>query len=144
MHSHFSDVAVLDLAAEKDVILFCLPSHITQCLQSLDRSLSRPLKAYWRQNLRFFIYNKLNRKVSRLQFVSLLKAAWSKTATVGNGSSGFSATEVYTYNLQTIPLYAYTVSDGSINDISVTSISGSWDMSTPAVASIIRTSGSGL
>ncbi|GFR19356.1 jerky protein homolog-like [Trichonephila clavata] len=84
-----SDMGVLDLAAENDVILFYLPSHITQYLQSFGRSFFKLLKTYWRQALSSLIHNKSNRKVSRLQFGSLLNAAWSKVATVGNATSGF-------------------------------------------------------
>ncbi|GFQ93458.1 DDE-1 domain-containing protein [Trichonephila clavata] len=72
--SHCSDVVVLDLAAENDVIIFCLPRNITQYLLSLGRSFLKPLKTYWLLFLSSIIYNKPNRKVLRDQVGSLLNA----------------------------------------------------------------------
>ncbi|GFR28801.1 jerky protein homolog-like [Trichonephila clavata] len=91
--SNSSDVAVLDLAAEKDP----------------------------------------NRKVSRLQFGSLLNAAWSKAATVRNGTYGFSATGICPYNPQAIAQNAFAISDDSSNDTAVASTSGERGMTTSAV-----------
>ncbi|GFR31303.1 jerky protein homolog-like [Trichonephila clavata] len=135
---------VLYLAVENDVILFFLPSHITQHLQSLDHSFFKPLKIYCRQVLNSLIHNKLNRKVSRLQFESCLNAAWSKAVTVGNGTSGFSTTGIYPSNPQAVPQYAFALSDGSSNDTALASTSGACNMSTPEVASTSRASGSRL
>ncbi|GFS41062.1 HTH CENPB-type domain-containing protein [Trichonephila inaurata madagascariensis] len=140
--SHWSDVAVSHLTAENNVTLFYHPSHITQNLQSLDRSFFKPLKTYWRQALSSLIHNKPDCKVSRLQFGSLLNAAWSKAATVGNGTSGFSATGIYPYNPQAILQHAFAISHGSSNDTASTS--KVCDLPTPAVASTRRFSGSGL
>ncbi|GFQ80039.1 HTH CENPB-type domain-containing protein [Trichonephila clavata] len=78
-----SDMVALDLSAENGVILFCLPIHITECLQSLDRSFFTPLKICRRQALSSLIHTKpSDTEASRLQFGSLLKASWSKAASV--------------------------------------------------------------
>ncbi|GFR00870.1 jerky protein homolog-like [Trichonephila clavata] len=72
---------------------------------------------------------------AEIDFGSLLNAAWSKAATVGNGTSGFSATGIYPYNRQEIPQYPFAISDGSSNDTAVASTSGAGNMPTSANAS---------
>ncbi|GFX66588.1 hypothetical protein TNCV_1794991 [Trichonephila clavipes] len=66
------------------------------------------------------------------QFGSFLNAAWNKAPTIRNGTSGFSATGIYSYSLQAIPQHAFAISDSSSNDTAVASTSGTCDMPTPA------------
>ncbi|GFR23664.1 hypothetical protein TNCT_418781 [Trichonephila clavata] len=73
--------------------------------------------------------------MSRLQFGSLLNAAWSKATTVGNGIFGFSATEIYTYNLHAIPLHAFAISDVLSND---TAIASEWSMGLAYASSLVE------
>ena len=82
--------------------------------------------------------------MSRLQFESLLNAAWRKAAPVGNRTCGFSATGIYAYNPQAILQHVYAISDGSCNDTAVASTSRACDMSTLAVSSTSRANGSRL
>ncbi|KAB0790264.1 hypothetical protein PPYR_03907 [Photinus pyralis] len=105
--SHCSDVELLDLASSNDVIMLCLPSHTTHWLQPLDRSFFKPLKTYWSQACNTWIHNHPGRKLTRLQFPTLLNTAWGKAATVQNGISGFRTCGIYPLNATIIPDHAF-------------------------------------
>ncbi|GFY73821.1 hypothetical protein TNIN_489601 [Trichonephila inaurata madagascariensis] len=91
------------------------------------------------------MHSKPKRKMSRLQFGSLLSTASIKAVTIGNVTSGFSTTGIYSYNPQAIRQHTFAISDGSSNDANdVAFISGVCEMPIPAVASTVRASGSRL
>ena len=46
-HKSHVTLEVIDLAREKNVILFCLPPHTTHALQPLDVAVFKSLKAYF-------------------------------------------------------------------------------------------------
>ncbi|GFY67217.1 hypothetical protein TNIN_99661 [Trichonephila inaurata madagascariensis] len=56
--------------------------------------------------------------------------AWSKAATVKNGSSGFSAAGIYSYNRQAI--HAFAIYDSASNDTALAFTSGICDKPSPA------------
>ncbi|KAJ8940780.1 hypothetical protein NQ314_010590 [Rhamnusium bicolor] len=107
--SHCSNVELLDYAVANDVILFCLPSHSTHWLQPLDRSFFKPLKTYWSKTCQNWVHNNPGRKLGRLQFASLLNAAWCKAATIQNGTSGFRTCGIYPFNPEQIPDYVFVL-----------------------------------
>lgn len=47
--SHTSADRLLELAANNDFVLFCLPSHSTHFLQPLDRCFFKSLKHFWHE-----------------------------------------------------------------------------------------------
>ncbi|CAH2010540.1 unnamed protein product [Acanthoscelides obtectus] len=105
--SHCSDVEILDLATANDIILLCLPSHTTHWLQPLDRSFFKPLKVYWNEACKKWVQNNPGRKLSRLQFPSLLNTAWCKAASVQNAVSGFRTCGIFPFDKSKIPEYAF-------------------------------------
>ncbi|KAL3277090.1 hypothetical protein HHI36_012448 [Cryptolaemus montrouzieri] len=61
-------------------------------------------------------------KINRLQFGELLFKAWKKVeaATCSNATPFFRATEVYRYNSNAVPKYAYLVDEANNNDLTLT------------------------
>lgn len=102
---------MLEYAEQHDLILLCLPSHTTQFLQPLDRTFLKNLKAHFSNACNAFVRANPKRKISRLQFGELLSCAWSKSATVDNAVSAFRATGICPLNPETIPDYAFLISE---------------------------------
>ena len=55
-HSSHYTLELVKLAAEHDVILFCLPPHTTADSQPLDTTCFKPLKAYWVDVCRKYLF----------------------------------------------------------------------------------------
>jgi hypothetical protein len=85
-------------------------------LQPLDRSFFKPLKTFWQQTINNWIHSNPGWKATRLQFGKLLTAAWNQAATIGNGSTGFSACGIYPCDPQKIPDHAFAISDGAVDE----------------------------
>jgi hypothetical protein len=96
--SQRSEVNVLVIASENDIILLCLPRHTTHYLHTIHWSFFQALKTFWQETVNNWIYSNTVRKTKRIQFGTLLTAVWNHPATVGNGSAGFSACGVYHYD----------------------------------------------
>ncbi|XP_031355227.1 uncharacterized protein LOC116179569 [Photinus pyralis] len=95
--SHTNSPDILECASSNDVVLLCLPSHTTQYLQPLDRSFFKPLKAHYRHAAGEWGNANPGKKLERRHFGELLGQAWSKSATVRLGVSGFRACGVYPF-----------------------------------------------
>lgn len=116
--SHCTNIAMLDHAEAHDVILYCLPAHTTHYLQPLDRSFFKSLKNYWYGAVSNWMISHPGQRVARVHFGTLLKQAWNKAASVGNGSAGFAACGIHPFNPDIIPDYAYSVSESAVEDAS--------------------------
>ena len=88
-HSSHYTLKLVKTAAENDVILFCLPPHTTADSQPLDTSCFGPLKTYWVETCRQFIFSNPGRAISKFQFSKLFSEAWSKGMSINNIISGF-------------------------------------------------------
>lgn len=55
-HSSHYTLDLIQNAADHDVIIFCLPPHTTADTQPLDTSVFGPLKTYWSQACRQFMF----------------------------------------------------------------------------------------
>lgn len=113
--SHTSADRLLDLAAENDIILLCLPSHSTHFLQPLDRCFFKSLKHFWNLACQRWMSNHSApnnpRKLGRAQFGELLSYAWTESATSRNGIVSFEATGIFPYNPEAIPSRAFVGSN---------------------------------
>ena len=109
--SHCNEFEMLEFAVENDILLLCLPPHTTKYLQPLDRTFFKPLKEFYNRECNSWFMANKGRKISRLQFGALLGKAWGKAATNSNATSGFRATGIYPVNENSIPDYAFAVSD---------------------------------
>ena len=97
-HSSHYTLELVKLAAEHDVILFCLPPHTTADTQPLDTSCFKPLKNYWVDVCRKYLFTNPSRVITKFQFSGLFAEAWSKGMTVSNITSGFRTTGVYPFD----------------------------------------------
>lgn len=109
--SHCSDVEMLELANQNDIILLCLPSHCTQALQPLDKSFFGPLKIYWNQEAKTWMLNHPSRNLSRYQVGQILGKAWMRAATAANAISGFKGTGIYPLDENAIPEHFFAIAD---------------------------------
>lgn len=101
-HSSHYTLELVKLAAENDVIIFCLPPHTTADSQPLDTSCFGPLKVYWSEACRQFMFANPGCVVSKFQFSKLFSKAWSKGMTIDNITSGFCSSGIYPFNPKAI------------------------------------------
>jgi len=100
LDSHSSPYA-LDLvktATAENVIMFCLPPNTTPDSQPLDTSCFGPLKKYWYEVCRQYLFDHPGQVVTKFQFSTLFTDAWSKGMTIGNVTSGFRGTGIYPFS----------------------------------------------
>lgn len=109
--SYCSDVEMLELANQNDIVLLCLPSHCTQALQPLDKFFFGPLKIYWNQEAKTWMLNNLSRNFSRYQVGKILGKAWMRAATAANAISGFKGTGIYPLDENAIPDHFFAIAD---------------------------------
>ncbi|KAB0804910.1 hypothetical protein PPYR_01880 [Photinus pyralis] len=101
--SHTTNPEMLNYAEANDIIIICLPSHITQALQPLDRSFFKPMKDYFKKEADSWMLQNENRKNDRRNMGALIGRAWKNAATPANGMSGFEATSICPFNRTRIP-----------------------------------------
>ena len=98
--SHFK-LELIQTAAEKNVI-FCLPPHTTADSQPLDTSVFGPLKSYWSQACREYMFSHPGCAVTKFQFSCLFRQTWSKGTSIDNICAGFKKSGVYPFNIEAI------------------------------------------
>ncbi|KAK7095561.1 hypothetical protein V1264_006951 [Littorina saxatilis] len=87
--SHTSNLDAINLAREHVVILLSLPPHTTHKTQPMDRSVFKPLQAYYDQAIERWLRNNPGRLVTPFQICSLFNEAYLKTATMQTAMNGF-------------------------------------------------------
>ena len=102
-HSSHYGPAVIRLAAEENVIIFCLPPNTTHLLQPLDRSAFGSLKVYWKEECHKYT-QRTGKFVTRNTFSTVFATAWSRAMTIENITAGFRATGVYPFDRKAVRL----------------------------------------
>ena len=115
-HSSHYTLELVKVASENDVVIFCLPPHTTADSQPLDTSCFGPLKVYWSEACRQFMFSNPGRVVSKFQFSKLFSQAWSKGMTIDNITS-FRSAGIYPFNPRAI-LDKLPASDDGSCDVS--------------------------
>jgi hypothetical protein len=90
----------------------CLPSHSTHYLQPLDRSLFKSLKHYFHEACQTCMMSNEQWKITRLKFGQILSEDLGRSATAGNGISGFRATGIHPLDPSPIPEHAFSTFQG--------------------------------
>ena len=72
--SHFT-LDLVQSAAEHQVVIFCLPPHTMADSEPLDTSCFGPMKMYWSQACRDFMFAKPGRVITKFQFSHLFAQA---------------------------------------------------------------------
>ena len=88
-HSSHYTLELVKFAAKEDVVIFCLPPHITADSQPLGTSCFGPLKTYWFEICRQHLFSNPGTVITKFQFSRLFAQAWSKGMTIDNIISGF-------------------------------------------------------
>lgn len=105
--SHTSCVEMLEFAENNEIILMSIPPHTSHWLQPLDRAFFKSLKMNYYSACSNYMTNNPSRKITRLQFGTLLSLAWGKSANVDNGISGFRTCGIIPFEPDAIPDYAF-------------------------------------
>ena len=96
-HSSHYSLELVQAAAQENVILFCLPPHTTADSQPLDTSCFGPLKNYWSETCRQYLFDNPGKVITKFDFSELFAEAWSKGMTIANVVSGFRHTGIYPF-----------------------------------------------
>ena len=79
--------------------LLCSVCHLTQHVsQPLDTCVFRPLKKYWNDGVHAFLSRNPGKTITKYNFSSLLREAWSKAMTQENICAGFRNSGIYPFN----------------------------------------------
>ena len=87
-HSSHYTLELVKLAAEHDVILFCLPPHTTADSQPLD-IICFKLPNYWVDACCKYLFANPSQGITKFWFSALLAEAWSKGMTILTSSWDF-------------------------------------------------------
>ncbi|KAJ8940654.1 hypothetical protein NQ318_012737 [Aromia moschata] len=109
--AHSTDIDMLQVADDNDIIILCLPSHCTQALQPLDRSFFRPFKTYFNQEAQLWMKNHSNRNLTRYQAGDVIGKAWIRAACIANAINGFKACGIYPLDPNAIPDHFFSIAD---------------------------------
>ena len=108
--SHFNPEAS-KIAAEAEIIIFCLPLHTAHVAQPLDVSFLGPLKQHWSKVCHSYMTSNPGKVVTKFQFCSLLNQAWFKAINPATNISGFREVGVCPFNATAIQPYSDVLSD---------------------------------
>lgn len=131
--SHTSCVEMLEFAENNEIILMSIPPHTSHWLQPLYRAFFKSLKMNYYSACSNYMTNNPSRKITRLQFGTLLSLAWGKSANVDNGISGFRTCGIIPFEPDAIPDYAF-LSESTDSRPLDTSLVSQNDMTGVAVA----------
>ena len=107
--SHFTPEAIAR-AAEKGVIVFCIPPNTTHVAQPLDVSLFGALKHHWSSTCHTYLAENPGCVVTKLNFSTLFSQAWTKAITPQTLINGFRKTGVCPFNSSAnVQMYHLTV-----------------------------------
>ena len=99
--SHLT-LELINLARKKDVILFCLPPHITHALQPLDVAVFKSFKDQLFKSVCALSFSKKNFIVSKPDLAAVVKEPFEKGFSMSNIKDGFSKARIYPFNPNTI------------------------------------------
>ena len=79
-HCSHESLSALEVAKENNIVIFCLPPHVTHILQPLDVSYFKSLKANWDARNEDYARRNNHQFVRRATFAKVFSGAWEKTA----------------------------------------------------------------
>ena len=94
-HSSHYGPNLLRIAAEEDVVIFCLPTHTTHLLQPLNNGVFASLKDHWQRECQRFYTMNPGKVLNRWTFMSTFHKAWVHGIAIANVTACFRATGVY-------------------------------------------------
>lgn len=109
-HSTHYTPDVVRTAAKQGVVMLCLPPHTSHCMQPLDVSFFKPLKAHWSAACHSYMVENPGRVV---KFSSLFKEAWVKAIKPETFIAGFRKAGVHPVNCNAISVVTAKSSSSS-------------------------------
>ena len=97
-HKSHVNLDVIDLCRQNDVILFCLPPHMTHALQPLDVSVFKSLKDRYAKAVRSLSFTKKNFIVTKRDFSKVLKVPFEQAFSIPNIKAGFTKCGIFPLN----------------------------------------------
>ena len=94
-HASHYNPRVLRIAAEEDIILFCLPPHTTRHLQPLDNGVFSFLNSHWREECQCFYAQNPGKVLNRRNYMGVFQKARVQGMMISNVIGCFRATGVY-------------------------------------------------
>jgi len=95
--SHTSNLDVVQMATENNVVLIVLPSHCTHRLQPLDISFFRSLNINYNAEVTAWLRNHPGRCVTEYEIGGLFSCAYGKAASVNNATKGFEKAGIHPF-----------------------------------------------
>ena len=102
-HKSHETLSLLELAREKNVVVYVFPPHTTHLLQPLDVGVFGPFKKAWAQVLKDYKLETLAAKVDRLSFPSLLAKTWDRMLLPEHLIGGFRGAGIRPLSRNAIP-----------------------------------------
>ncbi|XP_047127267.1 tigger transposable element-derived protein 6-like [Hydra vulgaris] len=96
--THTSNLKVINLARQNNVILLCLPPHCSHRLQPLDVAFMKPLMTYYAEEVENWLRNHPRRVVTTYQIAELFKNSYLRAASAITAVNGFVKTGIFPIN----------------------------------------------
>ena len=112
--SHTMSLDILEYAKASDIELVSFPSHTTHALQPMDRVFYKPLKDYYKEEVRVFNRNNPGRLFRKDDFPRLFCNSYLKVATMKNAITSFKCTGLYPLDKEVLPDSWFAPSEGMI------------------------------
>ena len=120
-HSSHFELASIEMACKKEVIILCLPPHTTHESQPLDSAVFGPLKKHWTGVCHDFQQANPGAVITKYSFSRLFSQAWLDSLSAHNLIAGFKNCGVHPFNRSAIEV----LDDNCVNEPRVTIVESS-------------------
>ena len=103
-HKSHMSLDLVDLCRENNVILFCLPPHMTHALQPLDVSVFKSLKDNYSKSVHSIAFARKNFIVTKRDFSCIIKLPFERAFSIPNIKAGFAKCGIYPFNRDAMPI----------------------------------------
>ncbi|KAJ8911938.1 hypothetical protein NQ315_016280 [Exocentrus adspersus] len=97
-HKSHMSLELSKFCNENGIILYALPPNATHLLQPGDVAVFKPLKEYWRQEVREWQYQNENRVVTKTEFCPIFQKVLHHPNMPANMKNGFKACGLFPFN----------------------------------------------
>lgn len=98
-HCSHETLSALELASQHNIVIFCLPLHMTHMLQPLDVAFFKSLKSNWDRECESYARDPRNNGefVKKATFCRVFERVWIKSCSVTTISNGFRKCGLHPY-----------------------------------------------
>ena len=141
-HTSHLTIDVIDLARANNVVMFCLPPHLTHLLQPLDVSVFKSLKTYFAaishqvKLLTLGTVNVIN--VNRTNFSAIFREAFDKSMVLTCIKNGFRKCGIYPFNPAAIDWSKLAADDSMPSSSASSAVASTASTSSAVIPAAIR------